>query len=91
MSCRVKKIKVKFVGLCATVLTISTNFVSILFIKGFYTCGLLIERVNKLVITVIFTNFLNTFTDPKQDLFLSSTRVSHVMLITNQGEEIRSF
>ena len=87
--CWVKKIKVRIAGSCATVLTLLLLRVSILFIKGFYTCGLSVQAVNKLIIKVFTTNYLKTITDPKQNCF-SSARISHVMPTATTSSGTRS-
>jgi group II intron reverse transcriptase/maturase len=87
--CRVKKIKVRVAGSCATVSALLYNNASILFIKNFYTCGLFIQRMNKLKIKVLITHYFKTTTDPKH-YFFSSFCISHVMPITVIGCGTRS-
>jgi RNA-directed DNA polymerase len=90
-SCRVKKMKVKIEGSCATMLELLVCSSSILFIKSFYTCGLLIQAINKLKIKVDITHYLKTITNPKQDFTLPSMRISYVMPIAVIGSGTRSF
>lgn len=66
------------------------NFAGILFIKSFYTCGLLIQRMNKLKIKVFYIYYLNIITDPKYYFFLSSIRRSCVIPIVVIGSGTRS-
>ena len=90
MSCWVKKIKVRFVGSCATVLALLLGGSSILFIKGFHTCELSIQMMNRLKIKMFILNYFKTITDPKQDCY-SSVRISHVMPTALIGGGARSF
>jgi hypothetical protein len=90
-NCRVKKMKVRIKGSCATVLALLKyiNNSSILFNKDFYTCGLSIRTLNRLLIKVLCTNYLKMITDPKQ-LVSSSLCISHVMPTTLIGCGTRS-
>ena len=93
-NCRVKKMKVRIKGSCATVLVLFKSFLSvnnpsILFNKGFYTCGLSIRTLNRLLIKVLCTNYLKMVTDPKQ-LSTSPSCISHVMPTALTGCGTRS-
>ena len=79
-NCRVKKMKVRIKGSCATVLALFMylNSSSILLNKDFYTCGLSIRTLSRLLIKVLCTNYLKMITDPKQ-LVSSPFCISHVM------------
>ena len=90
-NCRVKKMKVRIKGSCATVLALfkHINNSSILFNKDFYTCGLSIRTLNRLLIKVLCTNYLKMITDPKQ-LVPSPLCISHVMPTTLIGCGTRS-
>ena len=90
-NCRVKKMKVRIKGSCATVLAlwkyISNS--SILFNKDFQTYGLSIRTLNRLLIKVLCTNYLKMITVPKQ-LVPSPLCISHVMPTTLIGCGTRS-
>jgi group II intron reverse transcriptase/maturase len=92
VSCWVKKMKVRVMGSCATMLALFICFKnnsSILFDKGGYTCGPFIRASFRLMIKVFNTNYLNMITDPKQ-LVVPSPRISHVMPTTVIGCGTRS-
>ena len=90
-NCRVKKMKVRIKGSCATVLALFKyiNNSSILFNKDFHTCGLSTRTLNRLLIKVLCTNYLKMITDPKQ-LVSSPLCISHVMPTTLIGCGTRS-
>jgi len=90
-NCRVKKMKVRIKGSCATVLALFKyiNNSSILFNKDFHTCGLSTRTLNRLLIKVFCTNYLKMITDPKQ-LVPSPLCISHVMPTTLIGCGTRS-
>jgi len=90
-NCRVKKMKVRIKGSCATVLALFKyiNNSSILLNKDFYTCGLSIRTLSRLLIKVLRANYLKMITDPKQ-LVSSPLCISHVMPTTLIGCGTRS-